>query len=309
MARRPQRDSRPAPSPSFRPLGWPPRPDTSRGWGWRRSPPMTRGLRTRLRRGVSSIEGVRLLGPVGGGSDPVLGLAAFVVDGVHPHDVGQVFDDARDRRARRPPLCPAATREARGSELRLGLPPRSTRPTTTSTPARGPLRGPADSSRSRGRRERPRADVPAGDHRSRAGAPRVRAGSSLPEGRMGESHQVNPVCGDEVRLRVVLDGEQDHKRQLGGARLLDLAGVDLGASRPGRRRDTRRGIRTGGGLPGPHGRSGATRPTRRRKTSSGTARSSSASDATPPESSAPSSDGWPSRTPSFRRRRRRHERR
>lgn len=51
-------------------------------------------LANRLRTGVSSIEGVRLLGPIGGGSDPVLGLAAFTVEGVHPHDVGQVLDDA-----------------------------------------------------------------------------------------------------------------------------------------------------------------------------------------------------------------------
>ena len=47
-----------------------------------------------LREGVSNLPGVRLLGPVG---DPdvldVLGLAAVVVDGVHPHDVGQVLDD------------------------------------------------------------------------------------------------------------------------------------------------------------------------------------------------------------------------
>lgn len=51
-------------------------------------------LGARLRLGVSSIEGVRLLGPVGGTGDPVLGLASVVVDGVHAHDVGQVLDDA-----------------------------------------------------------------------------------------------------------------------------------------------------------------------------------------------------------------------
>jgi len=51
-------------------------------------------LAARIRSGVSSIEGVRLLGPIGGGSDPVLGLASFTVEGVHPHDVGQVLDDA-----------------------------------------------------------------------------------------------------------------------------------------------------------------------------------------------------------------------
>jgi len=51
-------------------------------------------LGAKLRLGTSSIPGVRLLGPVGGASEPVLGLAAVVVDGVHAHDVGQVLDDA-----------------------------------------------------------------------------------------------------------------------------------------------------------------------------------------------------------------------
>jgi cysteine desulfurase/selenocysteine lyase len=53
-----------------------------------------RALGERLRRGVEAIEGVRLLGPSGSSGDEVLGLAAFVVDGVHPHDVGQVLDEA-----------------------------------------------------------------------------------------------------------------------------------------------------------------------------------------------------------------------
>ncbi len=52
-------------------------------------------LGARLREGVSQIEGVRLLGPVGGdGVHQVLGLAAVVVEGVHAHDVGQVLDAA-----------------------------------------------------------------------------------------------------------------------------------------------------------------------------------------------------------------------
>ena len=47
-----------------------------------------------LREGVSGVPGVRLLGPIGDpGADDVLGLASVVVDGVHPHDVGQVLDD------------------------------------------------------------------------------------------------------------------------------------------------------------------------------------------------------------------------
>lgn len=48
----------------------------------------------KMRAGVEAIDGVRLLGPSASAPDEVLGLAAFVVDGVHPHDVGQVLDDA-----------------------------------------------------------------------------------------------------------------------------------------------------------------------------------------------------------------------
>lgn len=51
------------------------------------------GLAKMLREGVAEIEGVKLLGPVDA-PHGVLGLAAFSVEGVHPHDVGQVLDDA-----------------------------------------------------------------------------------------------------------------------------------------------------------------------------------------------------------------------
>lgn len=48
-----------------------------------------------MRAGVADIPGVRLLGPVGDAdSRDVIGLAAVSVDGVHPHDVGQVLDDS-----------------------------------------------------------------------------------------------------------------------------------------------------------------------------------------------------------------------
>lgn len=42
--------------------------------------------------GISAIEGVRVLGPTE--SADRLAVVSFVVDGVHPHDVGQVLDDA-----------------------------------------------------------------------------------------------------------------------------------------------------------------------------------------------------------------------
>jgi cysteine desulfurase/selenocysteine lyase len=52
-----------------------------------------RALGARMRQAVAELPGVRLLGPVDA-PHGVLGLAAFSVDGVHPHDVGQVLDDA-----------------------------------------------------------------------------------------------------------------------------------------------------------------------------------------------------------------------
>jgi len=48
-------------------------------------------LGARLAEGVAAIDGVRLLGPAPG--EPRVGLASFVVEGVHAHDVGQFLDD------------------------------------------------------------------------------------------------------------------------------------------------------------------------------------------------------------------------
>jgi cysteine desulfurase/selenocysteine lyase len=48
-------------------------------------------LGARLAAGLAPIDGVRLLGPAPGA--PRIGLASFVVDGVHAHDVGQFLDD------------------------------------------------------------------------------------------------------------------------------------------------------------------------------------------------------------------------
>ena len=44
-----------------------------------------------LASGLASIDGIRLLGPPPG--EARVGLASFIVDGVHPHDVGQFLDE------------------------------------------------------------------------------------------------------------------------------------------------------------------------------------------------------------------------
>ena len=49
-------------------------------------------LTRRVLDGLAAIEGVRLLGPAD--TTERLGVVAFTIDGVHPHDVGQVLDAA-----------------------------------------------------------------------------------------------------------------------------------------------------------------------------------------------------------------------
>ena len=49
-------------------------------------------LTHRLLEGIASVPGVRVLGPTD--AKDRLAVVAFAVDGVHPHDVGQVLDDA-----------------------------------------------------------------------------------------------------------------------------------------------------------------------------------------------------------------------
>jgi cysteine desulfurase/selenocysteine lyase len=51
-----------------------------------------RALAERLVAGIAAVPGVRVLGPLE--ATDRLATVAFVVDGVHPHDVGQVLDDA-----------------------------------------------------------------------------------------------------------------------------------------------------------------------------------------------------------------------
>jgi len=49
-------------------------------------------LAEHLLAGVAEIPGVRVLGPTD--TRDRLAIVSFVVDGVHPHDAGQVLDDA-----------------------------------------------------------------------------------------------------------------------------------------------------------------------------------------------------------------------
>ena len=56
-----------------------------------------RALTARILDGLADLPGVRVAGPTGTSADDLAhrgGTVAFVVDGVHAHDVGQVLDDA-----------------------------------------------------------------------------------------------------------------------------------------------------------------------------------------------------------------------
>lgn len=50
------------------------------------------GLTARALAGLAEVPGLRLIGP--SGTEDRLGVVGFVIDGVHPHDVGQVLDAA-----------------------------------------------------------------------------------------------------------------------------------------------------------------------------------------------------------------------
>ena len=92
---------------------------------------------------------------------------------------------------------------------------------------------------------------------------RAKHHSGLREPYEAEVHHVNPSCGDEVTLRVHLDGGHGHRRLLRGCRLLDLPGLDLGDERSGDRPRRRPRTRAARGVPdpdaGPGSRSSRTR--------------------------------------------------
>ena len=164
--------------------------------------------------GLSGIDGVRIIGPksLENRGSPV----AFVVDGVHAHDVGQVLDDD-------------------GVAVRVGSPLR--------VAAASPVRHRRDRAGVVRRLQHPRRGRPAGGRR--AARDRIlRQGLTvrleqiyqevildhykhphhrgLREPFGAESYQVNPTCGDEVRLRVALSDD--------GERIADVSYDGLGCS-------------------------------------------------------------------------------
>ena len=66
---------------------------------------------------LSEIPGIRVIGTAGRKA----GILSFVLDGVHPHDVGTILDRRRRRDSRRTSLLPAADDPARRGRDRAGL--------------------------------------------------------------------------------------------------------------------------------------------------------------------------------------------
>ncbi len=83
---------------------------------------------------------------------------------------------------------------------------------------------------------------------------RAKHHSGLREPYAAEVHHVNPSCGDEVTLRITLDGRHRHRRLVRRSGLLHLPGLDLGDERPGHRPRCRSWPGTARRVPGPDAR-------------------------------------------------------
>ena len=125
------------------------------------------------------------------------GAVSFAVDGIHPHDVGQVLDDRGRRGAGRAPLRLAAARAGSGCRPRRGRRShlyndarrRSTRWSPACAHAQRLLRGGV-------MQLEPMYQEIILDHYQHP------HGRGLREPFDAEVHHVNPTCGDEVTLRV-----------------------------------------------------------------------------------------------------------
>ena len=176
--------------------------------------------------GLAEVAGVRVIGPL----DTVArgGAVSFVVDGIHPHDVGQVLDSEG--------VAVRVGHHCAWPLMRRFAVPATTRATfylyTTE----------AEIDALVGARPRGAAVLGGGvmqleqmyqeiilDHYRR---PQHRG---LREPFDVEVHHVNPTCGDEVTVRVLLDGGTVERRLLRRPGLLDQPGQRVGDDRPGHR--------------------------------------------------------------------------
>ncbi len=148
---------------------------------------------------LTAIDGLRIVGPTDASERG--GAVAFVVDGIHAHDLGQILDDEGVAiRVGHHCAWPLHKRFGVAATARASFAAYNTTARSTPSPRRS---GPHDGSSGWVEPGADGADVP-GRHPGPLQAP---ARSRTSRAVRCEVHHVNPTCGDEVTLRVaVADG-------------------------------------------------------------------------------------------------------
>ncbi len=188
---------------------------------------------------LAAVDGVRIIGPAD--TTDRGGAVSFLVDGVHAHDVGQILDDSGIAvRVGHHCAWPLHRRFGVQASVRASFAVYNTSDEVRCV-GRGRSRSAAllrDRELTPVQMQQLYQEIILDHHKHPH-----HAGLRDPFG--AEVHHVNPTCGDEVTLRVRLEGDgleaKVSRRVLRRAGLLDLAGVDVGDDRPGDRPDPRRG--------------------------------------------------------------------
>ena len=167
---------------------------------------------------LAAIDGVRIIGPTG--TNDRGGAVSFVVDGVHAHDVGQILDDSGIAvRVGHHCAWPLHRRFGVQATVRASFAVYNT-PDEVRRAGRCRPRGPALLRDAEADRRADAAALP-GDHPGPYKHPHH---AGLRDPFDTEVHHVNPTCGDEVTLRVALEGQGRE------ATVLDVSYDALGCS-------------------------------------------------------------------------------
>ena len=172
------------------------------------------------------------------------GVLSFVLDGVHPHDVGTILDQRGHRDPHRPPLRAAGDGALRRARDRARLARAST---TTASDLDALVRG--------ARRARARCFAVMSDLRELYQAmildhnkpPRNFRAPERREPRRRDGN--NPLCGDQLTVYLDARGRRRARRRLPGRGLRDLDGVGVADDRGGEGPPRRRGRRALRALP------------------------------------------------------------
>ena len=184
---------------------------------------------------LSAVPGVRLVGT----APDKASILSFVMDGVHPHDIGTIVDQRGRGHPHRPPLRAAGDGPLRHPGHRAGVAGDVQHHRRRRPPGRGAPRRAEDVRMMSGLSELYQEVIL--DHNRR---PRnFRADRPAPACQEG----YNPLCGDRLTVYVRVDDGRHQRRRLRGQRLRHLQGLgvadDRGAARAGRSRRPGRWLR------------------------------------------------------------------